>query len=727
MSKTILEYIGLDLENLPETMKFIKPKYDTAKAIDNATSYKVYKRIPVKSIEILISDTDRTTNIMERYQQSITLDEFISENKKSFEKMANNTKIEDVEKLEELQDSFQKQIPYFVKYDKNYLWQIYYSRFEDKYFMLFPTKEGETEVLFYMIKQKLLKEDKYIYVPICKEECSEEIISSSKLKDIENYIWMFTGVWPNIFEVTTEKKSSLFITGQVRLQQDFSSRFRIELKNSEDAETQYTILKALFVISTETKNIYKFVPQVNTKGELVLGYDKTILKVDNLKDFITKETAKQQNLKYEYKKLIDENKEKLNNINTIVNKQVEIYNRQEKQISAFMSYRKSFFGRVKLFFTNNKKMSVNNKKLIEKLQKDVKKAEESEVEQVVNDADISDVKLNLFTISDLVTTSLETKKVEDENNNLIADINAAKIKQKNMKHKIENAQIYLDEIEEHKKSLLEFWKFTNKDNQDMLNKGQEEVQTEKKQIAFSLDNGFEEFAEEIDRFQRQKLSKDECDAIYVAKYLLPGVNSVVTRSDTFRLDEEYDELMKEYESKAPESSIFGNLLDDQTKVKNINNKKHRENHKELYSILRFNELTTLDDFKERMREIGILVNEAYQKLTTKYDMTIYYSKRNKGYIMGNIDPYILIKDSEVKKIYKMQTSSDTHLIYFSNIVFYDNNNKTLPLGMDESSEFITKVGENKKISDVDINLLIEKDLFNVEVRKIKIIEEGKRN
>ena len=95
--------------------------------------------------------------------------------------------------------------------------------------------------------------------------------------------------------------------------------------------------------------------------------------------------------------------------------------------------------------------------------------------------------------------------------------------------------------------------------------------------------------------------------------------------------------------------------------------------------------------------------------------------------MGNIDPYILIRDSEVKKIYKMQTSSDTHLIYLSNIVFYDNNNKTLPLGMDESKEFITKVGENKKISDVDINLLIEKDLFNVEVRKIKIVEEGKRN
>ena len=139
------------------------------------------------------------------------------------------------------------------------------------------------------------------------------------------------------------------------------------------------------------------------------------------------------------------------------------------------------------------------------------------------------------------------------------------------------------------------------------------------------------------------------------------------------------------------------------------------------------EYTTLDDFKERMREIGILVNEAYQKLTAQYDMTLYYSKRNKGYIVGDIDPYKILRDKEVKKIYKMQTSRDTHLIYFSNIMFYDNKNKTLPLGMDKSTEFITKVGENRKISDVDLNLLIPKDLFNVEIRKIKLVEEGKRN
>ena len=47
--------------------------------------------------------------------------------------------------------------------------------------------------------------------------------------------------------------------------------------------------------------------------------------------------------------------------------------------------------------------------------------------------------------------------------------------------------------------------------------------------------------------------------------------------------------------------------------------------------------------------------------------------------------------------------------------------------MDESTEIITKVGENRKVSDADVNLLIMKDMFNAEVRKIKLIEEGKRN
>ena len=726
MSKTILEYIGLDTKMVPEELKCEKPKYDAAKTLDNSALYKIYKKIPIESIDILISDTDRTTDIKERYRRAVTLNEYIENNIENFEELAKKTKQSDIEELERIQDSFKDKIPYFIKYEKNYIWQIFYSRADNKYFMLFPTKEGETEALFYLIKRKLMKDKGSIYVPICKEGFSSNLLESNKIRDLENYIWMFTSAWPQIFEVTIDNKTEMYITGQIKIEQDFSTKYRIAIKNEKDAEDQYTLLKALYVISNETKNIYKFIPQINSKGSLILTYDGKEISVDSLKEFITTETAKQQNLKYEYKILAEENEKKLNKLNKIINSQIEVYNNQEKQISAFMSYRKTFFGRVKLFFTNNKKMSLSNKKIMEKIQIDSKEADD-EPELEVNKADMSDIALNMFTISDLVATSTETKKEEDRSNNIIADIKAAKIKKKNMERKIENAQIYIDEIEKHKKSLLEFWKFTNKDNQSMLNKGQETEEHEKKQISFSIDEGFEEFAEEIDSFQRKKLSKEECDAIFVARHLLLAVNSVTTRSDTFRLDEAYDELKEKFESRSPESSIFGNILDDHTKLKVLNNKKHRENSKDLFTILKFNETTSLDDFKERMREIGNLVNEAYQKLTTKYDMTVYYSKRNKGYIMGDIDPYKLLKDNSVKKIYKMQTSKNTHIIFLSNIVYYDNMNKTLPLGMDESTEYLTKVGENRKVGDCNINLLIENSMFDVEIRKIKIIEEAKRN
>lgn len=722
MSDTILNYIGLNIDKIPKDLKGKKPQYSTAKAFDNSALYKVYKRIPVKSIEILVSNTDRTTDIKERYKKSICLDEYIKKHKGEFLKLADKTSIDAIQELEKLQESFEKQTPYFVKYDKNYLWQIYYSKEDDKYFMLFPTKEGETEVLFYMIKQKLLKKDTSIYVPVCKEHYSGKIIDNSKIKDFENYIWIFTSIWPQIYEV----EGKIYVVGKLIIEQDFETNYRIVFNNKEEADVQYTLMKALFVIATETKNIYKFNTGIDSKGALTFTYDNKEITLDNLKEFITSETAKQQNLKYEYKDLVDDSKIKLEKLKDIVDKQMEVYNRQEKQIATFMSCRKSFFKRVRFFFSNNKKISMTNKKIISTIKEEVK-GTEKENTPTTEKTNISDVDFNMFTISDLVNTALETKKVMDNYKSITADIKALKIKQNNMEHKIENAQIYIDDIEQHKKSLLEFWRYTNKDNQNALNKGQGETKNEKKQVSFSLNEDFSDFAIEIDSLQRKKLSKEECDAIYVAKYLLPGVNSVVTRSDTFILDEEYEELKKAYDNQSTEDSIFGNIKDDYTKVKVLNNKKHRENEKNLYTILKFNEYTSLDDFKERMREIGILVNEAYQKLTAKYDMTVYYSKRNKGYIMGNIDPYKLLDGKEIKKIYKMQTTNETHIIYLSNIIFYDNNNKTLPLGMDETTEFITKVGENKKISDTDINLLIQKDLFTAEVRKIKLITEGKRN
>ena len=47
-----------------------------------------------------------------------------------------------------------------------------------------------------------------------------------------------------------------------------------------------------------------------------------------------------------------------------------------------------------------------------------------------------------------------------------------------IERKIKNANIYLNEIDLHKKSIFEFWKFTNKDELPSLNEGEEEENKE---------------------------------------------------------------------------------------------------------------------------------------------------------------------------------------------------------------------------------------------------------
>ena len=67
--KTKLEYIGLDLENIPETLKIVEEiKYKPAVGIDEK-KYKQYKFVPIKEIEILLSPTNRLDETKEKYRQ----------------------------------------------------------------------------------------------------------------------------------------------------------------------------------------------------------------------------------------------------------------------------------------------------------------------------------------------------------------------------------------------------------------------------------------------------------------------------------------------------------------------------------------------------------------------------------------------------------------------------------------------------------------------------------
>ncbi len=727
MPKTILEYIGLKLTRLSTKLKSVKPDYKPYSSGDNVGKYKVYKKVNIKKLQVLISDTDRTTDITERFKEALPLQEYIKMDKEAFEKWINGVTQKDIKEIEKQQELFEKKIPYFVKYDKNYLWQIFYSKEDDKYFMLVPAKETENQTLAYVIKKKLEDDKTDIFVPICKEEVSDTYYSGKEIEDIITYIKLFTNQWPEIVEVQEDKENTLYIMGETKLRDNFSTKYRTVIKSIDEAKNFYTVLKALYVLATETNYQYKFDPGIDEEGNFTLSYDKKVINIKNIQEFISNETGRQQGLKYSLKNEIQQSKEKISKINEILKKQSEVYVKQEKQIFEFMNCKKSVIKRVKYFFSNNKKVIAENKNLLTRLneEKNVSVKEIKEKEINVDKQDYSKF-VDIFTVADLVKNSVEVKKISAEAKNLEADVKVLLLKQENMTRKTDNAQKYLDEIQKHKRNLFDFWRFTNKDNANELAEGQAQGENIKQRPIFNYDEDKDDLGLDVDSLQRQKLSDEECNAVYLSRYILPALNAIVTKSDTYLIDECYDSLKENLKNSDQRESIFGGMGDETDNIKKIKFKQHRENSRELYSILKFNNDTTLEDFKETCRNYGRLLNEAYNKISCKYDMEIYYDKRNKGFIKATINPYELVEDEENEKIYKAKISAENHILFFSNIIMYNNISRTLPVGMDETNEVLLKVGDIKEINKDKINIIVEKDLFNVDIRKVTLIEEAKR-
>ena len=53
-----------------------------------------------------------------------------------FLEMVKNLEADKIEEISEEQKILNKQVPFKIKYPKDYLWQIYYSEYTNKYFML---------------------------------------------------------------------------------------------------------------------------------------------------------------------------------------------------------------------------------------------------------------------------------------------------------------------------------------------------------------------------------------------------------------------------------------------------------------------------------------------------------------------------------------------------------------------------------------------------------------
>ena len=792
MKNDVLEYIGLDLENIPQ--KLLKSEPIHFSDFSNSNVYKVYDYVSVHDLEILITPLDRTAEIRERYKTAKPLSAYLQaddrKTKEIFNDVLDLASVNEIKKLENLQEKL-KNIPYFVKYDKNYLWQIYYSKEDNKYFMLFPANEGETSVLFYIIKKKLEKEDTKIFVPINKMDYKGNLLTSAQINDIENYIWLFTNEWPNIYEVSGKY---LYVTGHTKVKKLFNTYYRNVFDNKNDAEKFYMLLKALFILTTETNYKYNFEPYVNENGNLELEYvdeshetfkknngknrmntkfdenNDNIITTENLADFVDKQVELQKLRKTDLEEEIVRNEEILKELKEYVKKQNDIYVMQEKQIVMFLNCKKSFFKKISYFFKAKKfVMPKLDSRLDKKLENELGENSLENELSIKNEINLN----GSYTIKELVSAFNSANEVEIKARAVRTDLKALKLKKENYARKIENAKKYIDEIESHKKSIFEFWKFSNKDELPALSEGESSESNETKNNA-NLNKDL--LGARADSLQRQKLSDEEINALYLF-YVMPKIFNRISKTyakneneDTKKIEKDILEGLKNKTSKRS----LDNLINDYTTVKKINSKEHRENERNEIAILRINENTTVEEFEDRINHFKKSLESAYNKIYAITSMPVYIKKSDvqKEFLLGDINPENLINENSSKnvieervnleneseveiatdleriakkedsvlrnnvsrekdkadkqgiEIVKIDLSNEEHALYLSNIVFFDNQNKTLPIGMDLSSKVVIKLDNAKRKyrEKQEIYLIDKINDFEVKNRTIKIFE-----
>lgn len=733
-----LKYIGLDLENIPSFLKDSKEIDYRPIKVNEENTYKVYKYIPISNIEILLTPTNRLNTIKEKYTKASRLITYLNPKEENdifkhttFLKMLKEVEIREIEKIEKEQKELLKQIPYKVRFEENYLWQIYYSDIQNIYFMLVPTEDLEYASFFYLLKKKieLSKTDKeeMIFVPICYENYSEQYVKNSEISDLEKYIWFFTKEWPNIYEVYNKKgELSIQIVGKTIVYNNIKSDYKVKLENKEEALKFYKLLKALFILETELPHYYEFIVKINQYGGLDFRYEQKKITYDNMLDILSNEylKAKDEIVKLEEAKTnLEEQKEKLK---IISNKKGQEYLAKEKQIATYLEYKKTFFGRVKYFFK------------AKKMKKEVTKIEETE-EVVESEKRTETVKTQFitkdyYTIDDIVKIYKDLDIIKSYVKNLELDTNALINKIENMENKIKNATAYIEEIDKHEKSIFEFWKFANKDDSLMLNEGSiiEDVSKNKIEKVYDYVEDMEEIGELVDKTQR-KFTEQEKDAIYIGTTDLINVLNHLDNNDI--IEKSLDTLKEETNNRrilfsTDKMDIFGEMADNNTKIKVLGGKKHRETAKDILKILEINTDTTIEEYKEKLIKILATIKQCIENVREAISIPVYIKAEKIDELNDlkvfdiNLEEIIQNSGNKEINIYKINVKSSNKVVYFSNCIYYNNYNKTLPLGMDVGTKCLLNIDKDKlkKVSKDDFRISIQTDDFKVNTKKVNIYE-----
>lgn len=719
--KDKLDYIGLDLDNVPDFLKTTEDLDFRPDRAYNDDTYKVYKYIPIRDIQIIFTKANRMNSIAEKYQNVSSIYPYlVPETEKdiikhsTFLKMLDAVEIDEIETIGKEQEKLDEGEPFLVKYDKNYLWEIYYSIHSHKYFMLVTTEDTDYAGFFYLLREQLKRSDKKIFVPISYMDYSKDFFRKEDFKDLEKYVWKFTKQWPMIYEVyDKEDRLSIQICGKTVVYGKLESIYKIKLENYEQANKFLKLIKALFILETEFPHDYEFELQISQNGGIEFIYNSKIISYETLPAFVKGEYKKKSEALRIIKKEEKILKEVLANLKKIEEEREKEYLLKQNHVATYLECRKTFFGKVRYFFKGKLKHEETN------LEMPAPKIE-------INEEDIrQEYEKDFYTIEDLIKVCRELNTILTNVKNIRMDKKALEIKTNQLKVKINNANHFIKEIDNHKKSLFEFWKFANKDNGLALEAGSVEEKKEvtkiKEEPYFDYVEDKEEIEIKIDERQRKILSKEETDTVYlVREKLLKEINAIKTGIQ-YNFTAELESIKNDLRSlellfESGQYDIFGNSTEDKTKINTLGNKKHREKKKDEYRILEVNKDTDTISFVSKLYGMVSSLDKVLEKNSLGIKLNVYQasdtSLNTDQYEVFNINPENAlnkIKNQSRINLYSIHLKSTTPAIGLSNIIYYDNLNKTLPFGMDVSDEVLID------ISKLNLELKRQK-LFRVNIK-----------
>ncbi len=224
---------------------------------------------------------------------------------------------------------------------------------------------------------------------------------------------------------------------------------------------------------------------------------------------------------------------------------------------------------------------------------------------------------------------------------------------------------------------------------------------------FDYKEDLEELGKKLDKKNRENFSKEDFDSIFITSTeILEDIN-LTRQNENVNFDERIEKLKEEALKteilfSSEDFDIFGSMSEDITKINNLGNQKHREIMKNKFRLLEITKNTENEQYVKHLTEIIKNLDKAMDKAKFGYKLNAFFAStlplNNKEYNILSIDPQNALeslKEYDKINLYNIKLNQETKAIALTNIAYFDNNNKTLPLGMNVSDKILVDMSRLK--------------------------------